>query len=151
MEGQFLVRTGAGVIDARPSGSQVRLLLDHGAGFPGSQRRQQAQYDHLIEGTDYGQDVNRLRYVSSDVRREVFVAAGAPVLSRWFESTVPGPYVVVSSAVGSPEPRPKHAFLSGTRFTAPRPTRHLGTRGGWPRPDHEAPGSVDLSAPAVAL
>ena len=85
VEGQMAVHAGARIIEARPAGAASQA----GAGcLPG--RRREAQYDHVIAGTGYRLDLDRLGFLSQDLRKAVSVAGGAPVLSRSFESSVPG-------------------------------------------------------------
>jgi len=47
---------------------------------------------HLIAATGYRVDLERLRFLSADIRAKVVVVNGVPVLSSSFESSIPGLY-----------------------------------------------------------
>ena len=108
------------------------------------ERRQEVQYDHVISGTGYRMDIERLAFLSSDIRRALTVAGGAPVLSRSFESTVPNLYFI--GAMAGPSLGPNMRFLSGTHFMARRLTHRLRTHAG-PGQQAAASSCVDLSTP----
>ena len=98
VEGRFVAITGTSITGAVPSGTRVRLVLD-------GSRRSEVHYDHVIAGTGFRLDLDRLDYLSEDLRSGVATAGGAPVLSRSFESTVPGLFFVGYVAAGSLGPR----------------------------------------------
>jgi lysine/ornithine N-monooxygenase len=116
LEGRVPVRTRSRVVEARPVGTRVRLVIDTG-------HCDEADYDHVIAGTGYRLDLGRLSYLSPDLRRELRVGEGAPVLSRSFESSAPGLFFVGSMA--APSLGPSMRFLSGTHLTARRLARRL--------------------------
>jgi hypothetical protein len=74
--------------------------------------------DHVITGTGYKVDLNRLQFLSPEIRREISVAGGSPVLSSTFESSVPGLYFVGLAAANTFGPLMRFAFGAG--FTAER-------------------------------
>jgi lysine/ornithine N-monooxygenase len=111
IEGRVAMRYGVRLARAEVVGTGIRLGLDGNA-------RTETRYDHVIAGTGFRIDLDRLDFLGPELRQRVTVASGAPVLSRSFESSVPGLYFVGSMAAGSLGPNMR--FLSGTRFTARR-------------------------------
>ena len=74
--------------------------------------------DHVITGTGYKVDLNRLQFLSPETRRQITVVAGSPVLSSTFESSVPGLYFVGLAAANTFGPLMRFAFGAG--FAAER-------------------------------
>jgi len=74
--------------------------------------------EHVIAATGYKVDVNRLQFLSAELRSNIKTAGGSPVLSSTFESTVPGLYFVGVAAANSFGPLMRFAFGAG--FTAKR-------------------------------
>lgn len=79
--------------------------------------------EHLIAGTGYRVDLERLTFLGDDLRQRIETLGGAPVLSRTFESTVPNLFFAGVSAANSFGPLLRFAY--GARFTARRLTRSL--------------------------
>jgi hypothetical protein len=50
--------------------------------------------DHVMLGTGYRVNINRLSMIHPSLRAEIEVDEGIPVLSHWFEASVPGLYFV---------------------------------------------------------
>jgi hypothetical protein len=48
--------------------------------------------DHVMLATGYGVDLDKLTMIGTSLRRSVQTMDGAPLLTPWFESTVPGFY-----------------------------------------------------------
>ena len=78
---------------------------------------------HLIAATGYRVDLERLRFLSADIRAKVVVVNGAPVLSSSFESSIPGLYFAGVAAANSFGPVMRFAFGAG--FAARTLTRAL--------------------------
>ena len=138
LEGRVPVRTGCWVVDARPVGDQVCLVLE-------GEHREEVTYDHVIAGTGFELDLDRLAFISSDLRRSLKLAGGVPVLSRSFESSVDCLFFVGSPA--APSLGPSMRFISGSRFTARRLARRMKAkrpRAGVHRPETTG---VDSSSP----
>jgi hypothetical protein len=76
--------------------------------------------EHIIAATGYKVDLNRLNFLSSDIRSRLIALDGAPVLSSSFESSVPGIYFVGISAANTFGPVMRFAFGAG--FAARRLT-----------------------------
>ncbi len=79
--------------------------------------------DHVIAATGYRFDVERLRFLSSELKLLVRTEAGAPVLSPYFESSVSGLYF--TGFASAPWFGPVMRFLVGADYTARRVCRHL--------------------------
>jgi hypothetical protein len=79
--------------------------------------------DHIITGTGYKVDLNRLQFLSPKIRRQITVVEGSPVLSSTFESSVPGLYFVGLAAANTFGPLMRFAFGAG--FAAERITRAI--------------------------
>ncbi len=74
--------------------------------------------EHVIAGTGYRLDLDRLGYLEPSLRAGVKILAGAPVLDRHFESSVPGLFFV--GALAAPSLGPLMRFVAGTHFVGPR-------------------------------
>src|SRR5690606_37138484 len=79
------------------------------------------EVEHVIAATGYVPDLERLTFLTPELRARVTVRHGSPVLRRDFESSMPGLYftgLAAASAFG-----PVMRFVHGADFTA-RPTSH---------------------------
>ena len=79
--------------------------------------------DHVVAGTGYKVDMDRLPFLAPDLRNRIGQEQKTPILSRNFESTVRGLYFTGVSAANSFGPLLRFAW--GARFTADRLTSHL--------------------------
>jgi hypothetical protein len=77
----------------------------------------------VIAATGFRHDVHKLSYLDAALRRSLKTAGGAPVLSRNFESSVPGLYFM--GALASPSLGPSMRFIAGTHFAARRVAKAL--------------------------
>lgn len=105
--------SGASVQDGR-----VSLLLSDGEGH-----EQTVEADHVIAATGYQVDVERLGFLSREIRDTVRTTGKAPALSANFESSVSGLYFVGPSAANTFGPLMRFAY--GASFTAQRLSKHL--------------------------
>ena len=69
--------------------------------------------DHVIAATGYKVDLKRLNFLSDELRSKIRTASGAPVLSRNFESSVPGLYFAGLAAANNFGPVMRFAFGAG--------------------------------------
>jgi len=113
VENRIPMRTGVRILAATPLGDRVRLELVGAAG--GS-----VIYDHVIAGTGYRMDLDRLGFLDPRLRSALRRSGGGPLVNRHFESTVPGLHFV--GAMAAPSLGPSMRFLAGTGFTARRLT-----------------------------
>jgi thioredoxin reductase len=80
--------------------------------------------EHVIAATGYKVDLERLSFLSKELRSQIDTASGSPVLSGGFESSVPGLYFAGIAAANSFGPVMRFAFGAG--FAAHRITEALG-------------------------
>jgi len=90
-------------------GRGARLTLKHA---DGSVREISA--DHVVAATGYRVDTQKLTFLGDRIQAGLGRVAGAPALSRNFESTVPGLYFVGTSAANSFGPMLR--FVNGTEL-----------------------------------
>jgi len=79
--------------------------------------------DHVIAATGYKVDLRAIGFLGRELRDRINTLDQAPVLSRHFETSVPGLYVVGPAASWSFGPL--FRFVHGVGFAAPRVARHL--------------------------
>jgi len=106
--GKLPVLLGHTVVRAEAQGSAVRLQL---RSIDGSER--EIVTDHIIAATGYKVGLERLRFLSSEIRSKVKAVDGTPVLSKTFESSVPGLYFVGVASANSFGPVMRFAFGAG--------------------------------------
>jgi cation diffusion facilitator CzcD-associated flavoprotein CzcO len=103
---------------AEVAGGKVRLQL---RAADGSKR--EVITEHVITGTGYKVDIERLRFLSPEIRRQITVVEASPVLSSTFESSVPGLYFAGLIAANTFGPVMRFAFGAG--FAARRITQAM--------------------------
>jgi cation diffusion facilitator CzcD-associated flavoprotein CzcO len=69
--------------------------------------------EHVIAATGYRVNMERLTFLSKDIRSKLKVVEGTPVLSSSFESSMPGLYFVGVAAANSFGPVMRFAFGAG--------------------------------------
>jgi thioredoxin reductase len=69
--------------------------------------------EHVIAATGYKTDLDRLRFLSPEIRAKIKSLNGTPVLSSNFESSIPGLYFAGVSAANSFGPVMRFAFGAG--------------------------------------
>jgi cation diffusion facilitator CzcD-associated flavoprotein CzcO len=114
------IRLGQKVVGAEVADAGVVIEL------AGAKEAERLRVDHVVAGTGYRIDVDRLTLLSPDIRnglRRLQLARGAPLLSSRFESSEPGLYFIGLAAANTSGPAMR--FVCGTRFAAPRLGRHL--------------------------
>jgi len=81
------------------------------------------EFEHVIAATGYVVDVERLKFLSKEIRSQVKTTSGSPVLSSSFESSMPGLYFVGVAAANSFGPVMRFAYGAG--FAARRLTETM--------------------------
>ena len=99
-------------------GDRAHLVFTNGDGG-----KKKIAADHVIAGTGYRVDLNRIPFLNRDLIDQIRCVEGSPVLSTNFESSVPGVYFVGVSAALSFGPLLR--FACGAKFAAPRLARRL--------------------------
>jgi hypothetical protein len=112
------VHGNTSVVAAERSGDRVRLTLRR-EGRPD----QSLEVDHVIAGTGFDMDVDRIAYLDHDLRGGIRRLSKAPDLSLHFESSVRGAYFL--GPVAAMSFGPVLRFVAGARYAAPFLARHL--------------------------
>jgi len=81
------------------------------------------QFDHILLGTGYRIDLARYTFLPAELLREVRQIRGYPVLTRGFESSVPGLHFL--GAPGALTYGPLMRFVAGTPFAAAEVARYV--------------------------
>jgi NADPH-dependent 2,4-dienoyl-CoA reductase/sulfur reductase-like enzyme len=85
--------------------------------------------DHVIAATGYRPDLSRLSFLSPALRSELETVAGAPVVRRDYQTSVPGLFVTGPAVAASFGPVMR--FVFGSRHAAQTLARGLtGSRAG---------------------
>jgi thioredoxin reductase len=100
-------RNGRAAVNFRLPGNETRTIVA----------------DHVISATGYKVDMRRLTFLGPQIQSHLRCVEHTPILSRHFESSIPGLYFVGCSAANSFGPLLRFAFGAG--FAARRLTRHL--------------------------
>ncbi len=117
VERHVAIHTGAQVTGLAVQDGRALLSLGGGA--------EALAADHVMAATGYKIDLTRLAFMDAPLRGDIRTdAAGAPRLSPWFESSVPGLYFVGATAANAFGPMLR--FACGAEFAASRLARHWG-------------------------
>ena len=120
VEGKIRMFGGSRLLSAATQGDRVILTIERD-GTPIA-----IEADHIIAATGYKVDIERLAFLAPALRSRIATADRTPVLSRQFESSVPGLFFVGVTAANSFGPLLR--FACGAEFAAARLTRHLAPR-----------------------
>jgi thioredoxin reductase/glutathione synthase/RimK-type ligase-like ATP-grasp enzyme len=105
------------LLGAEAEGDRVRLHLSNSEGHVTESA------DHVISGTGFRLDLNRLDYIAPSLRADLNLFGGAPVLNHHLESNVPG--LFFTGALAAPSMGPLMRFVAGTHFVGPRVVHRL--------------------------
>ncbi len=118
VDGKVPIHPRTLVVGAEPAGQRVRLRLRvQGEG------ERTLEVDHVISGTGYVPDLDRLPYLDPGLRGRMRRVERGPSLSMSFESTVEGAYFV--GPVAALCFGPLFRFVCGADYAAPALARHL--------------------------
>jgi thioredoxin reductase len=120
--GRFPVELGTVVRSAAQDGDGLKLEV---AGPDGTVN---VRTDHVLAGTGYRPDVDRISFLDAGLAAGIRRAGTAPVLTTGFESSVPGLYFVGLAAAQTFGPVQR--FVFGADFTARRVSRRIAARSG---------------------
>lgn len=130
---QIHVSTTVSQVTARDGAVNLSLRDQNG-------RSRILRVDHVIAATGFRVHLDRLSFLDPTLRTDLATAEGTPVLSRHFESSIPGLFFVGVTAANMFGPLLR--FACGAEFTAGRLARHLGaTRRAAARHDGGLPAS----------
>jgi thioredoxin reductase len=99
--------------------------------------RREIRVDHIIAATGYKVGMERLPFLSAEIRSKIKTTGGSPALSSTFESSVPGLYFVGVAAANSFGPVMRFAFGAG--FAAERLQKAMAKSVSWGRALAAAP------------
>lgn len=123
VEGKIPIHTGCTILGSGLRGDRVVLqVVEAGKG------EREIEADHVIAGTGFEVDVDRLQLLDEGLRGRIRRIERAPALNRHFESSVPGLFFVGAASVMSFGPL--FRFVVGASYAAPRVARHLARQGG---------------------
>jgi thioredoxin reductase len=106
--GKVEIKTDSSVQQAERQGDQVRLVLRTKAGAV-----RETTVDHVIASTGYKIDLNKLAFLDKDVIRSLTMVENTPVLSRRFETSLPGLYFIGVTAANSFGPVMRFVYGAG--------------------------------------
>ncbi len=124
VENQFPILTRTRFLEATRKNGKVALCVAED-----SKDIQEIMTDHVIAGTGYKVDVDRMSFISEALRKNISRLAQAPRLSRHFQSSVPGLYFIGPASAASFGPL--FRFVAGSAYTAPTVARHLAWSSGF--------------------
>ena len=82
--------------------------------------------DHVISATGYEVSISRMGFLDEALRGLLHKVEDTPVLSRHFETSVPGLYIVGLASANSFGPLARFAY--GAKFTAKRISKHVAAK-----------------------
>ncbi|HSQ64984.1 MAG TPA: NAD(P)-binding domain-containing protein [Polyangiaceae bacterium] len=118
LEGHVAFVSKSTIVGARAHGAGVELRVRDASG-----KERSLVADHIVCGTGYATDVERLPFLEPELTRRIARIGRAPRLSFQFESSVPGLYFVGQAASFSFGPILR--FVCGAEYTAPAVARYL--------------------------
>jgi FAD-dependent urate hydroxylase len=119
VENRFPLHLGATVLEAREKGGRVALRL----GVANDQKEHCIMFDHVIAGTGYEIDVERIDYLDAKLRNAIARSDRAPRLNSKFEASVSGlRFIGPASAMSF---GPLFRFVVGAKYTAQIISAHL--------------------------
>jgi hypothetical protein len=116
--GKVPVKTGLAPQSAEIRGNRIHLECVAADGTATT-----ISADHAILCTGYRVDLRKIAFLDPALRSAIDAATNTPLLSRHFESSVPGLYFV--GPASAPSFGPMFRFVYGAEFTAPRVAAHL--------------------------
>jgi len=108
----------ATIVAAERVGDRARLrIAEHG------KPEHTIEVDHVVSGTGYVYDVDKLSYLDADFRARIRRLERSPALTVNFESSVKGAYFL--GPITMLNFGPLLRFVSGAKFAAPGVARHI--------------------------
>jgi cation diffusion facilitator CzcD-associated flavoprotein CzcO len=120
VDGLVLVQEHTVVSGVREQGGRLLLDIANAAGH------ETIEVDHVMAGTGYEADVDRLPFLSADLRAAIARTERAPRLGLRFESSVPGLFFIGPLAAFSFGPVSR--FVAGSPYAVRTLARHLSGR-----------------------
>lgn len=117
VDGKVETLTSTSVVDATEDAGGCTLTLDAGGD------RVERRFDHVIAGTGFRIDVDRLGYLDEGLRRSIRKLGGSPRLNGRFETSVERLHVIGPASAQSFGPL--FRFVVGAHYTVRTLTRHF--------------------------
>jgi Pyridine nucleotide-disulphide oxidoreductase len=118
VQGRIPIWLDSTIVAAERRNGEIHLTLQDASG-----NKKSHATDRVVAATGYCVDVNRLGFLSENLRSRIKAVESAPVLSRRFESSVPGLYL--TGLASAPSFGPVMRFVFGVEYTAKSLARHL--------------------------
>jgi cation diffusion facilitator CzcD-associated flavoprotein CzcO len=112
VEGKAQIHAGFTIATARPCAGGVELLLRRAK----DGRETRVECEHVVAGTGYHVDVDRMDFLSAEIRAQVDRLEGSPKLNAVFESSKRGLYFVGTASAMSFGPL--FRFVVGAEYTS---------------------------------
>jgi thioredoxin reductase len=113
VEGCVQITPNTRILRVEEQGEKVGLTLSDGTS---------RQVDHLLLGTGYRPDLEKLEFLDANLRQQIQARDGYPLLNEWFESSIPNLHFV--GAVANKSFGPICRFVTGARVAAQQVTRY---------------------------
>jgi len=107
--GRVTLHEGHRIVEMETVGATVDVTISDG---------EKVRADHVLLATGYKVDINKLTMIHPSLLAEIRTDMAVPILSHWFESSVPGLYFVGLSSLRAFGPL--YRFVVGCTATAPR-------------------------------
>jgi thioredoxin reductase len=114
---RFPLRLGTTLKGASVENNKVKVK------FVEDGRDTELEVDHVIGATGFRVAISKLKFLDDDLRQNIRTIEDTPVLTRRFESSVPGLYMVGVASANCFGPLTRFAY--GAKFTARHLSRHL--------------------------
>jgi hypothetical protein len=119
--GEFPLHVGCKILSVSIEDGKVHLKIVEKDGS-----NSELIVDHVISATGYQIAISRMGFLDEALRRLIHKVEDTPVLSRHFETSVPGLYMVGLASANSFGPLTRFAY--GARFTAKRISKHVAAK-----------------------
>jgi thioredoxin reductase len=118
VEGYVRLTPDTRIVMATARGQVLQLELSDGT---------TREVDHLLLGTGFRPNIDKLPFIDSALRQQVQQWAGNPVQNKWFESSIP--YLYFVGALAGPTFGPICRFVAGAKVSARQIARHIAQPG----------------------
>jgi thioredoxin reductase len=120
-ENRISTMLGGRIRSASSAGGRVRLVVEQPSGSS------EIETDHVICGTGFKVDVDRMEFLDSSLRSSLAREGAAPLLDAHFETSIAGLFIV--GIASAPTFGPVMRFMFGAKHVAPALARHLRSTG----------------------
>ena len=122
VENKIPIQFGTTVVETREKEGRAALELRDAK----AKRHWRLMVDHVVVGSGYDIDVERLRFIDPNLRSAMHRLERAPKLNAYFETSVPGLYFIGPASAMSFGPL--FRFVVGAEYTVRVLTAHLAKR-----------------------